>query len=74
MEISKEEEEPKIVVVDVKMDAESKEMLTWALVKVAKAGDRVVALHVIPSSSSLHLPRSRSTVQRNYQRIARISQ
>ncbi|ONK57617.1 uncharacterized protein A4U43_C09F2320 [Asparagus officinalis] len=53
MRISKEEEEPKTVVVGVKMDAESRELLTWALVKVAKAGDRVVALHVIPSSSGL---------------------
>ncbi|GER37708.1 kinase family protein [Striga asiatica] len=35
------------VVVGVKLDARSRELLTWALVKVAEAGDRVVALHVL---------------------------
>ncbi|KAG8378218.1 hypothetical protein BUALT_Bualt08G0114900 [Buddleja alternifolia] len=35
------------VVVGVKVDLLSRELLTWALVKVAQAGDRVVALHVL---------------------------
>ncbi|WVY89207.1 hypothetical protein V8G54_034721, partial [Vigna mungo] len=35
------------VVVRVKMDSPSKELLTWALVKVAHPGDTVVALHVL---------------------------
>ncbi|KAK1371194.1 putative receptor-like serine/threonine-protein kinase [Heracleum sosnowskyi] len=35
------------VVVGVKMDSHSKELLTWALVKVAQTGDRVIALHVL---------------------------
>ena len=34
------------VVVGIRRDAASRELLTWALVKVANAGDRVVALHV----------------------------
>ncbi|XP_066335109.1 protein kinase STUNTED-like isoform X1 [Miscanthus floridulus] len=34
------------VVVGIRRDASSRELLTWALVKVANAGDRVVALHV----------------------------
>ncbi|KAL5204108.1 hypothetical protein ABZP36_008979 [Zizania latifolia] len=34
------------VVVGIRRDAASRELLTWALVKVASAGDRVVALHV----------------------------
>jgi hypothetical protein len=34
------------VVVGIRRDAASKELLTWALVKVANAGDRVVAVHV----------------------------
>ncbi|CAO2152777.1 unnamed protein product [Urochloa humidicola] len=34
------------VVVGIRRDAASLELLTWALVKVANAGDRVVALHV----------------------------
>lgn len=47
----KEEEEgglgeKKTVVVGVKTEAQSRELLTWALVNVAAPGDRVVALHV----------------------------
>ncbi|XP_061373349.1 protein kinase STUNTED-like [Gastrolobium bilobum] len=34
------------VVVGVKLDSPSKELLTWAMVKVAQPGDIVVALHV----------------------------
>lgn len=35
------------VVVGVKLDSPSRELLTWALVKVAQPGDIVVALHVL---------------------------
>lgn len=35
------------VVVGVKMDSQSRELLTWALVKVAQSGDHVIALHVL---------------------------
>ncbi|KAL8141255.1 hypothetical protein V2J09_007276 [Rumex salicifolius] len=35
------------VVVGVKLDARSKELLTWSLLKLAAPGDRVVALHVM---------------------------
>ncbi|KAF3955590.1 hypothetical protein CMV_019202 [Castanea mollissima] len=35
------------VVVGVKLDSPSRELLTWALVKVAQPGDLVVALHVL---------------------------
>ncbi|GMH22311.1 hypothetical protein Nepgr_024154 [Nepenthes gracilis] len=35
------------VVVGVKLDSQSRELLTWSLVKVARPGDRVVALHVL---------------------------
>ncbi|KAJ6807301.1 receptor protein kinase TMK1 [Iris pallida] len=53
MGVPKEEESDggRTVVVGVKMDPESKELLTWALVQVARPGDRVVALHVIPEVS-----------------------
>ncbi|KAG1328101.1 proline-rich receptor-like protein kinase PERK9 [Cocos nucifera] len=54
-EKEKEEEgvgEGKTVVVGVKIDAQSRELLTWALVKMAAPGDRVVALHVLSSRSS----------------------
>ncbi|KAL9266289.1 kinase STUNTED-like protein [Drosera capensis] len=45
------EEEGKVVVVGVKFDKQSRELLTWALVKVARPGDRVVALHVLSSAN-----------------------
>ncbi|PHU19440.1 hypothetical protein BC332_10591, partial [Capsicum chinense] len=35
------------IIVGVKMDGASRELLTWALVKVAQPGDRVIALHVL---------------------------
>ena len=38
------------VVVGVKLDAQSKKLLTWALVKVAQPGDRVIAVHVLDSN------------------------
>ncbi|KAJ4795232.1 Protein kinase superfamily protein [Rhynchospora pubera] len=40
------------VVVGIKLDAQSKELLTWALVKVAGPGDRVYAVHVVPDTSN----------------------
>ncbi|KAL2518069.1 Protein kinase protein with adenine nucleotide alpha hydrolase-like domain [Abeliophyllum distichum] len=40
-----------VVVVGVKLDAWSRELLTWALVKVAQSGDRVIALHIIDHST-----------------------
>ncbi|GAB2270408.1 hypothetical protein Dimus_005309 [Dionaea muscipula] len=39
--------EGRTVVVGVKLDSHSRELLTWSLVKVAKPGDRVIALHVL---------------------------
>lgn len=40
----------KTVVVGVRTDSQSRELLTWALVKAAATGDRVVALHVLYSA------------------------
>lgn len=43
------------LVVGVKLDQPSKELLTWALVKLAHPGDHVVALHVLdPDGMSVH--------------------
>jgi hypothetical protein len=39
-------------VVGIRRDAASRELLTWALVKVANAGDRVVALHVATAAAA----------------------
>nr|XP_009404967.1 PREDICTED: probable receptor-like serine/threonine-protein kinase At5g57670 [Musa acuminata subsp. malaccensis] len=44
--------EGKTVVVGIRMDSQSRELLTWALVKATAPGDRVLALHVLSSSSS----------------------
>ncbi|KAL4566192.1 hypothetical protein LXL04_030303 [Taraxacum kok-saghyz] len=41
------------VVVGVKLDSQSRELLTWALVKQAQPGDRVVALHVLTNNEIL---------------------
>ncbi|EPS63840.1 hypothetical protein M569_10941, partial [Genlisea aurea] len=38
------------VVVGVKLDSRSRELLTWTLVKVAQPGDHVVALHVLDAN------------------------
>ncbi|KAH9691396.1 protein kinase domain-containing protein [Citrus sinensis] len=39
------------VVVGVKLDTHSRELLTWALVKVAQPGDTVIALHVLANNA-----------------------
>lgn len=42
-----------VVVVGVKLDSRSRELLTWALVKISKPGDRVIALHVISPKTGI---------------------
>ncbi|KAL0377201.1 UNVERIFIED_CONTAM: Proline-rich receptor-like protein kinase PERK9 [Sesamum calycinum] len=53
-----------VVVVGVKLDARSRELLTWALVKVAQSGDRVIALHVLDPTAGekFHTPKQASRV------------
>ena len=41
--------------VGVKLDARSRELLTWSLVKVAEPGDLVIALHVLDSITGFSL-------------------
>lgn len=49
----------KVVVVGVKLDKQSTQLLTWTLMKIAQPGDRVIALHVLQASSgTLPLPLS----------------
>lgn len=43
------------VVAGVKLDSKSRELLTWALVKVAEPGDHVIALHVLETVTGLLL-------------------
>ncbi|KAH8508977.1 hypothetical protein H0E87_010928 [Populus deltoides] len=38
------------VIVGVKLDPASRELLTWALVKVAQPGDTVIALHILDNN------------------------
>lgn len=43
------------VLVGVKLDRRSRELLMWALVKVAEPGDLVIALHVLGTSTGFYL-------------------
>lgn len=40
------------VVVGVKLDSQSRELLTWSLVKQAQPGDHVVALHILTNNGN----------------------
>lgn len=42
--------EKRNVVVGIRLDGQSRDLLSWALVKVAEPGDCVVAVHVSRSS------------------------
>ncbi|CAN1781133.1 Protein kinase STUNTED [Linum perenne] len=44
-----------VVVVGVRLDSLSKELLTWALMKATKPGDRVIALHVLNSTATAEI-------------------
>ncbi|CAI0461855.1 unnamed protein product [Linum tenue] len=44
-----------VVLVGVRLDSQSKELLTWALMKATKPGDRVIALHVLNSTASAEI-------------------
>ncbi|KAL7083685.1 hypothetical protein ACP275_14G178000 [Erythranthe tilingii] len=67
-----------VVVVGVKLDSQSKELLTWALVKVAQSGDRVVALHILDSnadkSSLLSLVKTFDSVLAAYEGFCHLKQ
>lgn len=45
----------KKVLVGIRLDAHAKELLDWAIVKVADSGDSVVAIHVCRNSSTVSL-------------------
>lgn len=47
-----------LVIIGVKPDEWSREVLTWSLVNVARPGDRIVALHVLDYSLGLFFFRS----------------
>ncbi|KAJ9704119.1 hypothetical protein PVL29_005419 [Vitis rotundifolia] len=51
-----------VVVVGVKLDQRSKELLTWALVKVAQSGDRVVAVHVLTDAATVTMTGGKSSL------------
>ncbi|KAK4754614.1 hypothetical protein SAY87_002718 [Trapa incisa] len=48
-----EEKRKKCVVVGIRLDGYSRELISWAIVKVADPGDQVLALHVCHSDGSL---------------------
>lgn len=45
-----EKKKKKNVLVGIRIDRHSREVLSWALVKVAEPGDSVIAIHVCRSS------------------------
>ncbi|KAK3031941.1 hypothetical protein RJ639_036225 [Escallonia herrerae] len=67
-----------VVVVGVKLDCQSRELLTWALVKIAQSGDRVIALHVLDpetgQSSMLSLVKAFDSVLSAYQGFCNLKQ
>ncbi|KAK6140402.1 hypothetical protein DH2020_025859 [Rehmannia glutinosa] len=67
-----------VVVVGVKLDSRSRELLTWALVKVAQSGDRVIALHVLDpnaeKSSLLSLVKTFDSVLAAYEGFCNLKQ
>ncbi|KAI3445099.1 hypothetical protein Pfo_001764 [Paulownia fortunei] len=67
-----------VVVVGVKMDSRSRELLTWALVKVAQSGDRVIALHILDpdadKSSLLSLVKTFDSVLTAYEGFCNLKQ
>ncbi|XP_015573007.2 protein kinase STUNTED isoform X1 [Ricinus communis] len=51
-----------VVVVGVKLDGDSRELLTWTLMKLAKPGDRVIALHVLDSLTGVEFVGGRTSL------------
>ncbi|KAJ0247687.1 Kinase with adenine nucleotide alpha hydrolases-like domain-containing protein [Hirschfeldia incana] len=64
------------VVVGVKFDAASSELLDWALVKVAEPGDTVIALHILTNgdSSSISLVKTFDSVLEAYEDFCKLKQ
>lgn len=67
------------VLVGVKLDPRSRELLTWALVKVAEPGDLVIALHVLDTvtegtSSLLSLVKTLDSVLAVYEGFCNLKQ
>ncbi|CAN7133940.1 unnamed protein product [Brassica rapa subsp. narinosa] len=65
------------VVVGVKFDAASSELLDWALVKVAEPGDTVIALHILTNagdSSFVSLVKSFDSVLEAYEDFCKLKQ
>ncbi|KAJ0257548.1 Kinase with adenine nucleotide alpha hydrolases-like domain-containing protein [Hirschfeldia incana] len=70
------------VVVGVKFDASSSELLDWALVKVAEPGDTVIALHILTNeitdqagdSSLLSLVKTFDSVRQVYEGLCKLKQ
>lgn len=67
-----------VVVVGVKLDSRSKELLTWALVKVARTGDSVIAVNVlspdVDKSSMLSLMKNFDSVLAAYEGFCNLKQ
>ncbi|KAG2313472.1 hypothetical protein Bca52824_025029 [Brassica carinata] len=74
-----EREGGRTILVGVKLDAPSRELLTWALVKVAEPGDTVIALHIltneiVKNSSLLSLVKTFDSVLDVYEGFCNLKQ
>ncbi|CAH8305268.1 unnamed protein product [Eruca vesicaria subsp. sativa] len=74
-----EGETGRTILVGVKLDAPSRELLTWALVKVAEPGDTVIALHIltneiVKNSSLLSLVKTFDSVLDVYEGFCNLKQ
>ncbi|KAJ0231255.1 hypothetical protein HA466_0299300, partial [Hirschfeldia incana] len=68
-----------LVIIGVKPDEWSREVLTWSLVNVARPGDRIVALHVLDyslegSTSLVSLVRTFDTMLGVYESFCNLKQ
>jgi hypothetical protein len=44
--------ENRIVLVGIRIDSQSRQLLNWAIIKVAQPGDCVIAIHVVKTKTS----------------------
>lgn len=54
--------EKRFVLVGIRIDSHSRQLLNWAIVKVAEPGDCVIAVHVVKTKSSDYVSKNKSLI------------
>ncbi|WJX45214.1 hypothetical protein P8452_32109 [Trifolium repens] len=54
--------ENRIVLVGIRIDSQSRQLLNWAIIKVAQPGDCVIAIHVVKTKTSDYVSKSKSLI------------